>query len=234
MMNQMKTAVETKNDAIVNSFTNKLKNCTSFISNEINYVKKEIDKVKKNDEIECLKTVQACSRDLKRIWIRFVYASDAKYVRNKNNHAAIKEILSQLNIPLNMAQYPMESFFFQSRTFSAEQLVPEIALCCIFVNSTLATVVKNGIINFNKNLEQNEQQHLMRYLVSTDWSYNIRLILKPCNEMRRFNLIDRVFITNDGIKVYYKEIERNDQPGKSSTMSLVNSLKKLDMLRRKL
>jgi hypothetical protein len=234
MMIQLKSVIETKNNAIVNSFTNKLKNCTSFISNEINYVKKEIDKVKRNDEIECLKTIQACSRDLKRIWIRFVYANDAEEARNKNNHAAIKVILSQLNVPINMAQYPVESFYFQSRTFSPDQLIPEIALCCIFANSTLATVVKNGIVNFNRHLEEKNQQHLIRYKVSTDWSYNIRLILKPCNEMRRFDLIDRVFITNDGIKVYHRELERYDQPGKNSTMTIVNSMKKLDILRRKL
>ena len=112
MMIQMKIAVETKNDVIVNSFTNKLKNCTSFISSEINYVKKEIDKVKKNDEIECLKTVQACSRDLKRIWIRFVYASDAEDVRNTNNHAAIKEILSQLNFHHNSILSPYQLNYY--------------------------------------------------------------------------------------------------------------------------
>jgi hypothetical protein len=230
---QLKNAVETKNNAIVNTFTNKLKDCTSFISKEINYVKKEIDKVNKNDEIECIKTAQACSRDIRKIWIRFIYANDAEQVRNKNNHAAIKEILSQLNIPLNMSQYPLESFYLQSRTFSADQLIPEIALCCIFVNSTLSTIVKNGIIKFNKNLEEKNQQHLMRYKVSTDWSYNVRLILKPCNEMRRHEVIDRVYITNDGIKVYHKEIEQSSSK-KKSNMTLVNSLKKLDKLRKSL
>ncbi|CAG9808347.1 unnamed protein product [Chironomus riparius] len=231
---QLKSAMDHKNKVIIGSFTNKLKDCTSFISNEINYVKKEIEKVKKNDEVECLKTTQACSRDLRRIWIRFIYENDAEEARNQNSHAAIKKILTHLSISLNTSQYPLESFYFQSRKFSADQLIPEISLCCIFVNSTLATIVKNGIIKFNKMLEENKQQHLIRYKVSNDWSYNIRQILKPCNEMRRFEIIDRVFITNDGIKVYHREIDSYNQPDKKTSMTLVNSIRKLDMLRKKL
>jgi len=93
--------------------------CTSFISNEINYVKKEINEIKRNDETEYLRTIHLCSRDLKRVWIRFVYSSDAENFRDKNLFASIKGL---------------ESFFFQAKKFSADQLTPEIALCCIWAN----------------------------------------------------------------------------------------------------
>ncbi|KAL7035560.1 hypothetical protein ACKWTF_008444 [Chironomus riparius] len=83
-------------------------------------------------------------------------------------------------------------------------------------------------------LEENKQQHLIRYKVSNDWSYNIRQILKPCNEMHRFEIIDRVFITNNGIKVYHREIDSYNQPDKKTSITLVNSIRKLDMLRTKL
>ncbi|KAL7035789.1 hypothetical protein ACKWTF_008557 [Chironomus riparius] len=232
LITQLKNAIILKNEATINKFTNELKSCTSFISNEINHVKKEIRDIKRNDETECLRVIHLCSRDLKRVWIRFAYSSDAEYFRDKNSFTSIKELLSQLNIKINMAQYPIESFFYQSKKFSSDQIMPEIALCCIFVNQTLASVVKNGIRKFNKGLEENGQSTLIRYKVNTDWSYEIRSILKPCNEMIRFKVIDKVYITNDGLKVFHKELHR--QNNSTYTSSFVNSLSKLDSLRKKL
>lgn len=139
-----------------------------------------------------------------------------------------------MNIKIDLAQYPIESFFYQTKKFEADQVIPEIALCCIFVNPTLASVVKNGVRNFNKYLEDNDQANFIRYKVSTDWSYNIRAILKPCNEMRRFNVIDKVLVTIDGIKVYHEEMSHPEQPERKYSTTFVNSMKKLDILRRKL
>jgi hypothetical protein len=232
LITQLKKAIVTKNEKTINKFTSELKSCTSFISNEINYVKKEINDIKRNDETECLRMIHLCSRDLKRVWIRFAYSSDAEHYRNKNSYASIKDLLSQLNIQINMSQYPIESFFYQAKSFSADQLTPEIALCCIFVNSTLASIVKNGIRTFNRKLEEQGQSSLIRYKINTDWSYEIRSILKPCNEMRRCNVIEKVFITNDGIKIYHKELQRGN--GSTYTSTFVNSFRKLDSLRKKL
>ena len=236
MISQLKTAIEKKNENTIDMFTDKLKKCTSFISNEMNHVRKEIKEIRDNDEIECMKTVQSCSRDLKKFWIRFIYVADAENLREKNNASSIKDLLQQLNVPINMSQYPIESFYFQSKRFSNDQLIPEIALCCTFVNSSIASIVKSGIRNFNRALETDNKSHLIRYFVNTDWSYNVRSILKPCNEMKQFNVLDKVMITNDGIKVYHKQLIRKNQQGKELTynMSYVNSLKKLDVLRRKL
>lgn len=232
LITQLKNAIVTKNEMTINKFTSELKSCTSFISNEINYVKKEIKDIKRNDETECLKIIHLCSRDLKRVWIRFAYSSDAEYFRNKNSYASVKELLAQLNIQINMSQYPIESFFYQAKKFTSDQLAPEIALCCIFVNPTLASIVKNGIRNFNKKLDENGQSNLIRYRINTDWSYEIRSILKPCNEMKLFKVVDKVFITNDGIKVYHKELQREN--GSTYNSSFVNSFRKLDSLRKKL
>ena len=229
MMSGLKTAFELKMQA----FTDQLNACTTFTCNELNYVKKEIDDVKKNDDTECINTLQSCSRDLKKVWIRFTYAQDAEDIRKANNYAAINEIFSQHNIKLNMTQFPIESFFFKTKKFSHDQLVPEIALCCTFVNSTLASIVKNGIKNFNKVLDESNKSHLIRYRVKADWSYNIRKLLKPCNEMKRFDVIERVLVTNDGIKVIHKEPDHQNQQIQTST-TFVNSIKKLDVLRQRL
>lgn len=227
MMGQLKTAF----DSNIHTFTEQLKASTSFSSNELNYIKKEIDEVKSNDELECLNTLQACSRDLKKVWIRFAYVKDAEEVRRANSYAAINDIFAQLNIKLKMSQFPIESFYFKTKKFTQDQLVPEIALCCTFVSSALATFVKNGIRNFNKALDDSNKSHLVRYGVSADWSFNIRNILKPCNEMKRFEIIERVYVTNDGLKVYHKNIGHEQHERK---FTFVNSIKKLDILRRKL
>ena len=235
MMSQFKSAIESTNKCITAKFTDQLKSCTSFISNEINHVKKEMDVMKKDDAIESIKTVQSCSHDLKRVWIRFAYAKDAEDIRNANSHAAIKEIFTQLNIKLNMTQYPVERFFFQNKKFSRDQLVPEIALCCVFISPKLASIVKSGIRKFNNALDEKNKSHLIRYRIQTDWSFNIRKILKPCNEMKRFNIIKRVLVTNDGIKVYHQDVKYDENhPDRKSSTTFVNSMNELNMMRKKL
>ncbi|KAL7045864.1 hypothetical protein ACKWTF_002375 [Chironomus riparius] len=176
--------------------------------------------------------IHLCSRDLKRVWIRFVYSSDAENLRDKNSYRSIGEMLSQLNIKINMSQYPIESFFYQAKKFSADQVTPEIALCCTFVNPTIASIVKNGLRNFNKRLEENGQPNLIRYKINSDWSYEIRSILKPCNEMKHWGVLDKVLVTNDGIKVHHKELQRSN--GSTYSSSFVNSFKKMDSLRKKI
>jgi hypothetical protein len=236
MVIQLKAAIEQKHESSMKTFSNQLKSCTSFISNEINHIRGELVKVKDNDEVECLRITRSCEKDLKRFWIRFVYAEDAEECRDKNTPAAIKEIFDQLQIPIEKMEYPLESFFFTSKDFSEDQLVPEIALSCTFVNSTLAGIVKNGIRKFNRHLEEQGLSHLIRYFISTDWSYEIRSILKPCNEMKRCGVIDKVLITNDGLKVYHKELTMKGSNNKnySHKHTYANSHKKLDALRKML
>ena len=50
--------------------------------------------------------------------------------------------------------------------------------------------------------------------------------------MKRINVIDKVLITNEGIKIHHKELQRVN--GSTYSSSFVNSLKKLDSLRKKL
>jgi hypothetical protein len=234
MMSKLRSAIESKTESIVCKFEDQLQSCTSFISKELNHVKEEIDEVKKDDKIECIDTVQTCSRDLKKVWIRFVYAKDAEDIRRANSHAAIEEIFSQLDIELDMTLYPIETFFFATKKFTQDQLIPEIALCCVFTSSAIASIVKNGIRSFNKALENQNKSQFIRYKFNTDWSYNIRKILKPCYEMKSFDVIERVLVTNDGIKVYHKDIEHKSQSDRKSTTTMVNSTKMLDILRKKL
>jgi hypothetical protein len=67
MVSQLKCAIQEKEKTTIGSITNKLRDCTTFINNELNYTKKELDIVKKNDDIECMKTTHLCSRDLKKV-----------------------------------------------------------------------------------------------------------------------------------------------------------------------
>ncbi|KAL7036355.1 hypothetical protein ACKWTF_008785 [Chironomus riparius] len=229
IVTKLTSAVEHKNDLITTTFSDQLKDNTTFIIKEMNYVKREMDMIKKNDEIECVKTIQACSRDLKKVWIRFASAKDATDMRNANSHAAIQGIFTHMNIKLDMTHYPLETFFFQNRRFSRDQMIPETALCCVFASSALATIVKNGIRNFNKFLIDKKQLNLIKYTTSADWSFNIRQILKPCIEMKRFEVVEGVLVTNDGIKVYHKEIVHEERKSKST---FVNSMNELDILRK--
>jgi hypothetical protein len=236
LMQQLQTSMASRNRACIESFNEKLKICTSFISKEINHVRKEIREIKENDIAECTNTIQSCNNDLKKLWIRFVYESDAEDMRNEKNPSRIKEALMQMNIPIGTMKFPIESFYYQTKRFGDGQLFPEVALCCTFVNSTIASIVKNGVRKFNSNLKASGNSHLIRYHVASELSFNVRSLLKICNEMKNFNVIAKVFVTNEGIKVYHDELTGKNDRGKEYkySSSFVNSFRKLDQLRRQL
>ena len=238
-------AMKKRDEQMLIQMTKKLNDCTDYVTNELNQVRQDIEEIKSNDEVEKMNTVMACKKDLTKIWIRFTYVEDINELRaNKNPPAIVKEILSQLGIKMDKIQWPIESASFRSKTFSIEQTTPETALECVFVNSTIANRVKTEIRNFNIALETEEKTHMIRYRVATDWSYPVRRILKVCNEMKRFEVVNKVLITNDGIKVLHKEIERaNGKNDKQTTSmhatrkansSFVNSHAQLDSLRNQL
>jgi hypothetical protein len=236
LIQQLQLAMISKNKASMNTFNERLKTCTSFICNEIEHVRSEIKVIKENDLAECTSIIQACGQDLKKIWIRFAYASDAEELRKDMNPLKIKELLMQMDIPIGTMKFPIESFYFQTKKFGDDQMFPEVALCCTFVNSTIASIVKNGVRNFNSKLKANGQFRLVRYDVASELSYSVRSLLKICNEMKRFNIIEKAFVTNEGIKVYHVELTGTNARGseyKYST-SFINSFRKLDNLRRQL
>lgn len=242
----LSTALIKRDSELTNQFTSKLSEATEFVSKELNVIRKEIEEIKSNDEIEKLATISACKDDLKKLWIRFTFIDDVTQYREKNNPPMVaKDILSQLNINLNKIMWPIESASFQIKKFSRDQLL-ETALAITFINSTIANKVKYFIINFNTQLEELGKTNLIRYRVATDWSYQVRKILKYCNEMKRCGTVNKVMVTNDGIKVFHEEIQRTNAPMKSSAengvidtqlnaisrkTSLVNSIKQLDSLR---
>lgn len=241
----LSNAMMKRDEQMMIKISKKLNECTEYVTNELNQVRQDIEVIKSNDEVEKMSTVMACKKDLTKIWIRFTFVEDINELRaNKNPPAIVKEILSQLRIRMDKIQWPIESASFQSKKFSVDQTAPETALECTFVNSTIANRVKTEMRNFNNALETEGKTHLIRYRVATDWSYPVRRILKLCNEMKPFEVVNKVLITNDGIKVLHKEIEResasNDRPtistqtARRASSSFVNSFAQLDFLRNQL
>ncbi|KAL7020908.1 hypothetical protein ACKWTF_011675 [Chironomus riparius] len=233
-------AMISRDTQIMGQMTKRMAECNEFFTNEVNEIRQDIEDIKAKDDVEKMSTVMACKRDLMKIWIRFTYVDDVNELKDmKNPPLAVKTIMSQLKIDLSNIQWPVESAHFQLKTFSANQQAPETALECTFVNSTIANRVKMGIRNFNNRLEEDGKIHLIRYRVATDFSFTVRRIVKICNELKRCEVVDKVLITNDGIKVLHKEIERSNQKTsmqqvKKASSSLVNSMSQLDSLRRML
>ena len=257
MMLQLQKAHDLLSSALIkrdndlrNQFTSKLNEATGYVSKELNLMRDEIEELKKNDDVEKLTTINACKDDLKKLWIRFTYKDDVNQYREKRNPPLVmKDILNQLSININKIQWPIETASFQTRKFSQDQL-PETALECTFINSTIANKVKYAIINFNNQLEGQGKTNLIRYRVATDWSYHVRRVLKYCNEMRKCGVINKVVVTNDGIKVFHKEMQRKYTARKAAidkednivqysntriaTSTYVNSIIQLDLLRKDL
>lgn len=218
--------------------TKQLSECTTYVAKELNVMRNEIDKIKADDGVERLTTVAACQKDLRKIFIRFTFLDDIENLRSKNSPIeAVKKILAQIGVDLYNSPWPIESANFQSKTFSFNQVVPETALECFFVNSTIANRVKTSIRSFNNKLEANGKVHLIRYRVASDFSFTTRRLLKICNEMRRCDIVNKVAVTNDGIKVHHNEITRTYQDTARSrkfTSSFCNSMNQLDEIRRDL
>lgn len=233
-------AMINRDTEIMTQISKRAAECTDFVTKEINEIRQEIDEIKENDEVEKISTVMACKRDLTKIWIRFTYTDDIKELKEiQNPPLAAKTIISQLKIDLSNIQWPIESAHFQLKTFSYNQQLPETALECVFVNSTIANRVKMEIRKFNSRLEADGKTHLIRYRVATDWSFPVRRILKVCNEMKRCEVVSKVLVTNDEIKILHNEIERkgpttSKQPIIKVSSSIINSMAQLDALRRQL
>lgn len=229
-------AISKRDDEVAKNVGQKFNECTDYIGNELNRVQNDIKELKTNDDVESIQTVMACQKDLKKLWIRFTYLEDIEQLRSKMSPPqVVKEIINQMNIRITDMQWPVEAAVFKSKRFSESQHVPETALECTFVNSTITNRVKMEFRKFNNQLEKDNKAHLIRYRVATDWSFSVRRILKICNELRRCDIIAKVMLTNDGIKLLHKEIDIVSSTGKWKTSSsLVNSMKQLDTLRKNL
>ena len=244
---KLSSAMINRDKEITTQFASRLNEATTYIANEISSMRKEVEEIKSNDEVEKLATINACKQDLKKLWIRFTYLDDInQYREERNPPKVVKEILNQLNINLNKIMWPIESASFQTKKFSRNE-VPETALECTFVNSTIANRVKSSIINFNTQLEICGKTNLIRYRVATDWSYQVRRILKYCNEMKRCGTLNKVMVTNEGIRVLHDKIYKSYSLNKANsqqlndvhmnenpisiTSSVVNSIRQLDRLR---
>lgn len=62
-------------------------------------MRKDIEEIKANDECEKLTTIAACKKDLRKIFIRFMYLKDVEECRSLNNPTeAVKEVFKQIGI----------------------------------------------------------------------------------------------------------------------------------------
>ncbi|CAG9803587.1 unnamed protein product [Chironomus riparius] len=215
---------------------------TDFVISEINALRCEIDQVKSShqEEIETLQIIDSSRADLKKLWIRFKFRGEAQEIRGKGNYPAeIKKILDKMGIKFNLGILPLESAFFHDRKFGGSS-IPEIALCCNFVNSTIARRVKIDIANFNKALEEKGQSEIIRYFTTVSWSENVWRILRICFDIKGNGLLKSAFVTNEGIKIQYETDSAPEDPNETvvDTDSLkvitakINSMSALDELRK--
>lgn len=197
-------------------------------------------KSRHQEDIQSLQNVDSCRNDLKKLWIRFKFRGEAQEIRSKGNYPAeIKKILERMGIKFNLGILPLESAFFQDRKFGGNS-IPEVALCCNFINSTIARRVKLDIMNFNKALEEAGQLESIRYFTIVNWSEKVWNILRICFELKNNKLITNAFVTNEGIKVQYNvECEPEDpdetfvDPSLQKFVSvLINTQAALDNLRK--
>jgi len=241
-MNDLINAMNSRHNLLINQFQSSQAKHTDFVTSEINALRCEIDQVKINhhDEIEVLQTIDSCRSDLKRLWIRFKFRGEAQEIRSRGNYPAeIKKILDKIGIKFNLGILPIETAFFQDRKFGSNT-IPEIALCCNFVNSTIARRVKIDIANFNKCLEEKGQSDMIRYFTTVSWSENVWNILRICFDLKDNGLVNSAFVTNEGIKIQHEinlasedpnETVVDPNPPKKVTVK-INSMVALDNLRK--
>ncbi|CAG9798983.1 unnamed protein product [Chironomus riparius] len=235
-------AMNDRHNVFVNHFSSTQIKHTDFVTSEINSLRDEIDRVKSNhqDQLEELQIVDSCRTDLKKLWIRFKFRGEAQDIRSRGNYPTeIKKILDRMGINFNLGILPLQTAFFQDRKFGGNEF-PEIALCCNFVNSTIARRVKVDIARFNKSLEENGQQDMIRYFTTVSWSDNVWNVLRICFELKDNSFVKNAFVTDEGIKVQYEmecePIDPNetvvDPDAKKLVTVKVNNMLALDVLRK--
>lgn len=235
-INGFLSTIETQNKCILDQCNMKISACTSYVQQEVNDVRQELSDMRKNDELEALKTATSCAKDLKKVWFRFAYKADAESFKNAGNYTPkIREMLQGMGIDINIGPWPIENVYFQSRKFFKTQIIPELALCCIFTNPAIARKIKAEIREFNNQLNKNGQSDMKRYFTYMDWSPDVWKILRICNELCKQKVIQKVIVTPDGIKIQHRKLESSsDIQNSQYSFTFVNSIKMLDQLRESL
>lgn len=238
--NDLIQAMNDRHNLLIRQLSASQSKHTDFVASEINALRCEIDQVKSShqEEIETLQIIDSSRSDLKKFWIRFKFRGEAQDIRGRGNYPTeIKKILDKMGIKFNLGILPLESAFFQDRKFGGSS-IPEIALCCNFVNSTIARRVKIDIANFNKGLEEKGQSDLVRYFTTVSWSENVWKILRICFEIKGNGLLNSAFVTNEGIKVQYETDLAPEDPNDTVVdppkvvTTKINSMSALDELRK--
>ncbi|CAG9804333.1 unnamed protein product [Chironomus riparius] len=240
--NELIHAMNERHNLLIQQFSTSQSKHTDFVTSEINALRCEINQVKSShqEEIESLQIIDSSRSDLKKLWIRFKFRGEAQEIRGKGNYPAeIKKVLDKMGINFNLGILPLESAFFQDRKFGGSS-IPEIALCCNFVNSTIARRVKIDIANFNKSLEEKGQRDMIRYFTTVSWSENVWKILRICFDIKGSGMLKSAFVTNEGIKVQYEIDSAPDDPNETVVdpnsskviTAKINSMSALDELRK--
>lgn len=205
--------------------------CVEFVQDEMAAVHDELKELKRADDIESLKTVEACRNDLKKLWIRFKYKKEALEMRSKGNlPVQIRELLQRMNIKFDLGILPIETAYFVTRKFG-KTLIPELTLSCTFSNSMIARKVKYEIRNFNSQLISNGHQDAIRYSTATNWSPIVWNKLRICMELVNHSLINKFLVTNEGLKVTYPvSSETEGSEARTKTVN-VNNYKEIDEVR---
>ncbi|KAG5674194.1 hypothetical protein PVAND_004176 [Polypedilum vanderplanki] len=214
---------------------NEISKCTDYVRTEMEFMRKEVEMLKKSDEIEEIKTIDSCRSDLKKVYLRFKFRSEAQKIREEGNFPThIVKILASMGIKFP-GLLPVENAFFENRKFGRE-VVPELTLCCIFVSSTYARIMKSGVLKFNNDLVSAGKETHIRYSTSVNWSINVWKIYRILLELQRFKLIKNAIITNEGIKAKFEDESFNREldivtENKEKTVK-VNTFTQLDSLRQ--
>ena len=187
--------------------------------------------------IDTIDVTQKCKDELNILWISFTDPAEIENLKLKSKanlfHEA-KMIFNRMGIQLDGPHEAIVDVSIQRVSVkSSESYENELIMGIKFTNSFIVKELKRQIYDFGKKEFLNNNFDLIRYSTRNFWSCKIWKLLRVCNDLKNFKLLESARVTEFGIAVSYKKKNNQDQSKSNSEMKrrYVKNEKELNLLR---
>lgn len=216
-----------------------VKRCQQLNEQQVALENEIMEKIKyvyeKNQErMNAIEISQKCGTESNILWLSFADPREIEKLRLNNRNELIREakkIFTRMDIWMNNPlRAIVDTFIKKIAIKTGNGFENEMIMGVKFSNSNTVRELKSLVMKFAK--ENYLQQNLdrIRYTIRDNWSSDIWRLLRVCYDLTHFKLLKRTNVLDNGIIVYYDEIDSDSNEVQRSM--LIRCESDLDDLRK--
>lgn len=204
------------------------------LENDINS-KMNCAKQQSENNMNAIDLTLKCKEEVNILWITFTDPAEIEKLRSKNKSELIQEtknIFARMNIKLDKPHKTIIDVLIQKVSVRFDNSFEnEYILGVKFSNAIAVSYLKHQITDYGKKEFINKNFDLIRYSVRNFWSHKIWKLLRVCYDLKNFNLVDKVSVTEHGITVSYKSANQQNKDSRWMQRKLIRNVDDLNILR---